>query len=230
MIIPYVPPATCQGTRSLCLPFWREGYADCGCGLEWRRAVRLGIEIGCRHSLSSGTPLSSSHLLPINLRKHFKNPLLCPEFGGWGQRGRERICRDKPCSGKKTLLPKIKIWEVSWELRLGENTLGKAVAFTRHFTAGHLNASRFRFLFLSKESLGLTRQLAPRNQNCSLSTLTSKYIAQNWLGVDEESNSLNKTSCPFIGGSWTPWLFSTLRSTPTSPGAAWRPLPFSLRV
>lgn len=177
-----------------------------------------------------GSPLSSSHLLPINLRKSFKNPLLCPEFGGWGQRGRERICRDKPCSGKKTLLPKIKIWEVSWELRLGENTLRKAVAFTRHFTAGHLNASQFRFPFLSNESPGLTRQLAPRNQNCSLSTLTSKYIAQNWLGVDEESNSLNKTSYPFIGGSWSPWLFSTLRSTPTSPGAAWRPLPFSLWV
>lgn len=167
MIIPYVPPATCQGTRSLCLPFWREGYTDCGCGslpLEWRRAVRLGIEIGCRHSLSSGTPLSSSHLLPINLRKRFKNPLLCPEFGSWGQRGRERICRDKPCSGKKTLLPKIKIWEVSWELRLGENPLGKAVAFSRHFTAGHLNASCFGFSFSLTSSPGLTRQkLLPLN-------------------------------------------------------------------
>lgn len=75
MIIPYVPPATCQGTRSLCLPFWHEGYADCGCGplpLEWRCAVRLGIEIGCRHRLSSGPPFphltSSSSTLGNTLK------------------------------------------------------------------------------------------------------------------------------------------------------------------
>lgn len=62
---------------------------------------------------------------------------------------------------------------------LGENTLEKAMAFTSHFTAGHLHASRFRFLFLSNKSPGITPQLAPHNQNCSLSTLAYKYIAQN---------------------------------------------------
>lgn len=163
-------PVLIADDNSVCTTCYLSGHAfSLSPFLAWRlRWLRMwaGVEAGCQTRnwdwLSSQSvfrdPPSSSHLLPINLRKRFKNPLLCPEFGGWGQRGRERICRDKPCSGKKTLLPKIKIWEVSWELRLGENTLGKAVAFTRHFTAGHLNASRFRFLFLSNESPGLTRQ------------------------------------------------------------------------